>query len=121
VLRVKTRTAEPAMAPRLSVLTNARHLQVGIKILSNLADRRLVSGDVSIPVERLATASLDGMQVAQAIAAAYRFAYADPYRACTHNKVRRGQANRFLCICRQESRGPLRVKGREFGLHFALD
>jgi len=42
---------------------------------------------VTIPVERLATSTLDGMQVAQAIAAAYRFAYADPYRACTHNKV----------------------------------
>ena len=42
----------------------------------------------SIPFERLATATLDGREVAEAIAAAYRFAYADPYRACTHNKVR---------------------------------
>ena len=120
-LPMKRRTAEPAMTLRVCVLTKARYLQVGIKILSNLADRRLVSGDVSIPVERLATASLDGMQVAQAIAAAYRFAYADPYRACTHNKVRRGQANRFFCICRQRVEGSAESKGRVFGLHVALD
>lgn len=89
----RTQHAKLLMSPclRHSTLLRlicARHLQVGIKILSNLADRRLVRGDVSIPVERLATASLDGMQVAEAIAGAYRFAYADPYRACTHNKVR---------------------------------
>ena len=76
-------TTAEHLAPEIEALTQAK---VGIKILSNLADRRLVRASVSIPVDRLATASLDGMQVAQAIAAAYRFAYADPYRACTHNK-----------------------------------
>ncbi len=29
---------------------------------------------------------MDGKEVAEGIAAAYRFAYSDPYRACTHNK-----------------------------------
>jgi hydroxymethylglutaryl-CoA reductase len=29
---------------------------------------------------------MSGEEVAQGIAAAYRFAYADPHRACTHNK-----------------------------------
>jgi hypothetical protein len=38
------------------------HTQVGIKILSNLADRRLVHAYTSIPVERLATPTIDGMQ-----------------------------------------------------------
>ena len=28
----------------------------------------------------------EGKEVAEGIAAAYRFAYADPHRACTHNK-----------------------------------
>jgi hypothetical protein len=77
-------TTAEHLAPEIEALTKAK---VGIKILSNLADKRLVRADVSIPVDRVATASLEGMQVAQAITAAYRFAYADPYRACTHNKV----------------------------------
>jgi hydroxymethylglutaryl-CoA reductase len=54
--------------------------------LSNLADKRLARCSVAIPFERLATAAMSGEEVAQGIAAAYRFAYADPHRACTHNK-----------------------------------
>jgi len=60
--------------------------KVGLKILSNLADRRLVRCKVLIPFDRLATKNMEGKDVAEGIAAAYRFAYADPHRACTHNK-----------------------------------
>jgi len=71
------------LAPSVSEITG---LPVGLRILSNLADRRLSRARVRIPTERLAAADMDGAEVAEAIAAAWRFAWADPYRAATHNK-----------------------------------
>jgi hydroxymethylglutaryl-CoA reductase len=59
---------------------------VGLRILSNLADRRLARASVRVPAWALATPDLDGVQVARRIASAWRFAWADPYRAATHNK-----------------------------------
>lgn len=60
--------------------------EVGLKILSNLADRRLARASVSLPVDALSTPEMDGADVARRMASAWRFAWADPYRACTHNK-----------------------------------
>ncbi|MES2639244.1 MAG: hydroxymethylglutaryl-CoA reductase, degradative [Myxococcota bacterium] len=57
---------------------------VGLRILSNLAERRLAKATVRLRPEHLDPD--DGAVMAEGIAAAYRFAYADPYRAATHNK-----------------------------------
>jgi hydroxymethylglutaryl-CoA reductase len=70
-------------APLLASLSGGR---VRLRILSNLADRRLARASCRIPVETLADFGLTGAEVAQGIAEASRFADADAYRACTHNK-----------------------------------
>lgn len=59
---------------------------VGLRILSNLADKRLARAQIRLPVDTLGTATTPGAVVADGIAAAWRFAWADPYRATTHNK-----------------------------------
>jgi len=60
--------------------------KVFLRILSNLADRSLVKGYCSIPVENLGGKGYDGEQVRDGIVLASEFAAADPYRAATHNK-----------------------------------
>src|SRR5439155_6171 len=57
-----------------------------LRILSNLADRRLARAAVRIPFTALERDGLDGAEVAERILYAYEFAAADPYRAATHNK-----------------------------------
>jgi hydroxymethylglutaryl-CoA reductase len=54
-----------------------------LKILSNLADRSMITASVRIPVDRLGT---DGARVRDAIVLANEIALVDPYRAATHNK-----------------------------------
>ncbi len=66
------------IAGELAALTGAR---VGLRILSNLCDRRTVTVRC-----RVSHASLGGAAIAEAIASASRFAELDPYRAATHNK-----------------------------------
>lgn len=58
----------------------------GLRILSNLADRRLTRARVRIPAAELDHDGSPGLEVARRIASAWRFAWADPYRAATHNK-----------------------------------
>ena len=57
-----------------------------LRILSNLADRRLARAAVRVPFAALARDGFDGEEVADRMMAAYLFAVADPYRAATHNK-----------------------------------
>ncbi len=81
-------TACERLAPRVEALTGGR---VHLKILSNLADRRLARVTCTIPVRELAFTSADGRpfsgeQVRDGIIEAWAFAAADPYRAATHNK-----------------------------------
>jgi hydroxymethylglutaryl-CoA reductase len=57
-----------------------------LRILSNLADRRLARAAVRVPVTALARDGFDGAEVAERMMYAYEFAAADPYRAATHNK-----------------------------------
>jgi hydroxymethylglutaryl-CoA reductase len=57
-----------------------------LRILSNLADRRLARAAVRIPFAALERDGLDGAEVAQRMIYAYEFAANDPYRAATHNK-----------------------------------
>jgi len=61
-------------------------VKVGLRILSNLADKRIATASVKIPPHLLNQEGVAGGEVANRIAAAYRFAWADPYRAATHNK-----------------------------------
>ncbi len=65
------------IAPRLAKLTGGTP---GLRILSNLADRRLVRAKAIWP------AALLGADVVDGILSAYTFAACDPYRAATHNK-----------------------------------
>jgi hydroxymethylglutaryl-CoA reductase len=76
-------TMAEGVAPMIEQLTGGK---VYLRILSNLADRRLARARCRIPVEALADFGMSGLQVAQGIVQASRFAEADPYRAATHNK-----------------------------------
>ena len=60
--------------------------KLGLRILSNLCDRRLVRVRCAVPAEALATEHLSGLEVIDGIVNASRFAEVDPYRAATHNK-----------------------------------
>jgi hydroxymethylglutaryl-CoA reductase len=59
---------------------------VHLRILSNLADRRLARVRCTIPVSEMAFGDFSGERVRDGIIEAYAFAAADPYRASTHNK-----------------------------------
>ena len=76
-------TACEALAPHIERITGGR---VGLRILSNLADRRLARARCTVPVDALAFGDFPGERVAQGIVEAGAFAAADPYRATTHNK-----------------------------------
>jgi hydroxymethylglutaryl-CoA reductase len=81
-------TACEYLAPHIEAITAGR---VHLRILSNLADRRLVRACCRIPAGDLAFANPEGQsfrgeQVRDGIIAAWAFAAADPYRAATHNK-----------------------------------
>ncbi len=72
-----------AVAPRVAALAGGR---VGLRILSNLADRRLFRASCAIPEELLGMERWAGAEVARRVAEASHFASWDPYRAATHNK-----------------------------------
>jgi hydroxymethylglutaryl-CoA reductase len=76
-------TALEALTPLVEELIGGRVL---LRILSNLADRRLAKAACRIPLEQLAFKDFSGEQVRDGILAAWAFAVADPYRAATHNK-----------------------------------
>ncbi len=76
-------TMAEGVAPMVEQLTGGK---VYLRILSNLADRRLARSSCRIPVELLADFGLSGLEIARGIVQASRFAQADPYRAATHNK-----------------------------------
>ena len=76
-------TACERLAPRVEAITGGR---VHLRILSNLADRRLARASCTILVKDLAFDEFSGESVRDGIIAAYAFAAADPYRAATHNK-----------------------------------
>ncbi|WP_394842136.1 hydroxymethylglutaryl-CoA reductase, degradative [Pendulispora brunnea] len=76
-------TAAERVANRVAALAGGR---VGLRILSNLCDKRCVRVRCRVPAEALATSDLPGGAVIDAIVQASRFAELDPYRAATHNK-----------------------------------
>jgi hydroxymethylglutaryl-CoA reductase len=76
-------TMAEAVGPLLADLAGAR---IGLRILTNLADRRLARAWCMVPVSALARRCTPGEVVRDGVVAACRFAEADPYRAATHNK-----------------------------------
>ncbi|PYG30955.1 hydroxymethylglutaryl-CoA reductase, degradative [Pelagimonas varians] len=71
------------LAPDVEEITGGT---VRLRILSNLADRRVVTASVRLPADVLTTNTLSGEEVAQGIVEACALALIDPYRAATHNK-----------------------------------
>ena len=71
------------VAPLIESITGG---SARLRILSNLADRRLASASVQLDIESLSTSSYSGDEVARGIVEACAFAEVDPYRAATHNK-----------------------------------
>jgi len=76
-------TACERLAPRVEAITGGR---VHLRILSNLADRRLARARCTIPPAELAFDDFSAEEVCQGILEAWAFAVSDPYRAATHNK-----------------------------------
>ena len=71
-------TMSEAVAPMVEEITGGRVL---LRIISNLADRRLVRATAVFDKE-----TIGGSHVVDGIVYAYAFADADPYRCATHNK-----------------------------------
>jgi hydroxymethylglutaryl-CoA reductase len=71
-------TMAEAVAPMIERVASGH---VCLRIISNLATRRLVRASCLVP-----KASIGGEEVVDGIVNAYAFAAADPYRAATHNK-----------------------------------
>lgn len=71
-------TMAEKLAPSIAAWSGGR---VYLRILSNLADRRLARAHAVWK-----TADIGGPEVRDGIVSAYQFAAADPYRAATHNK-----------------------------------
>ena len=76
-------TAVERLSPTLESLSQGR---THLKILSNLADRRLAKVTCTVPTAALAFETFTGPSVRDGIVEAWAFAAADPYRAATHNK-----------------------------------
>lgn len=80
-------TMAEAVAPYIEEITEG---SVELRILSNLADRRLVRVRAMWKKE-----DIGGTEVVDKMLNAYAFAAADPYRAATHNK---GTMNRIVPV-----------------------
>ncbi|MEL7273175.1 MAG: hydroxymethylglutaryl-CoA reductase, degradative [Pseudomonadota bacterium] len=76
-------TMAEMLAPDVEAITGGT---VRLRILSNLADQRLVRARVALSFDALSTDTLDGKDVARGIVEACALAIVDPYRAATHNK-----------------------------------
>lgn len=80
-------TMAEAVAPMIEELTGGR---VYLRIISNLAVKRLVKATCVVPKE-----AIGGAEIVEGIAYASAFAAADPYRAATHNK---GAMNGIIAV-----------------------
>ncbi|MHB9033623.1 MAG: hydroxymethylglutaryl-CoA reductase, degradative, partial [Anaerolineae bacterium] len=76
-------TATESLTASVERLSGGR---VGLRIITNLADRRIARAWGRVPKESLALEGLPAEVGVQRILEAYAFAAADPYRAATHNK-----------------------------------
>ncbi len=80
-------TMAEACAPMIEQITGGH---VYLRIISNLATKRLARARCTVPKE-----ALGGEEVVEGIAYASAFAAADPYRAATHNK---GALNGIIAV-----------------------
>jgi hydroxymethylglutaryl-CoA reductase len=71
------------IAPFLARITGA---EIGMRIISNFAEKRTVFVTGKVPVEKLALGKFSGTKVAQRILYGQRLAENDIYRTVTHNK-----------------------------------
>jgi hydroxymethylglutaryl-CoA reductase len=78
-------TACEKLAPQIEAITGGK---VHLRILSNLADKRLARARLRVPISELTIGfeQFKGETVRDGIIAAWAFAASDPYRAATHNK-----------------------------------
>lgn len=76
-------TALEKLSPQVASISGGR---VHLRILSNLADRRLAHASVTIRTQDMAFDTYSGEMVRDGIIEAWAFAAVDPYRAATHNK-----------------------------------
>ena len=72
-----------ALAPELGRLAGGRSL---LRIISNLAIHRLARASATFRADLLATDTMTGAEVVEAILDAYTLAVVDPFRCATHNK-----------------------------------
>lgn len=76
-------TMAELLAPEVERITGGT---VRLRILSNLADLRIVRAKVELDTATLDTKTLTGADVARGMVEACTLALIDPYRAATHNK-----------------------------------
>ncbi|WP_375572469.1 hydroxymethylglutaryl-CoA reductase, degradative [Seohaeicola saemankumensis] len=76
-------TMAEAIAPRVAQIAGGH---TRLRILSNLADRRLARASVTLTPQALQTDSVSGDEMIDGMLEAYALAQIDPYRAATHNK-----------------------------------
>ncbi len=76
-------SAAEVLSPQIEALSGGK---VHLRILTNLADRRLANANCTIPLDQLAFDEYSAEEVRDGIIAAWAFAAVDPYRAATHNK-----------------------------------
>jgi hydroxymethylglutaryl-CoA reductase len=81
-------TMAEAVAPMLEKISKG---QARLRIISNLADRRVARATATVSKE-----ALGGEDIVDGIVEAYAFAAADPYRCATHNK---GVMNGVTAVC----------------------
>jgi len=76
-------TAVEKISPYIETISGGR---AHLRILSNLADRRIAKAYCTIRLEDLAFSDYKAEQVRDGIIESWAFAASDPYRAATHNK-----------------------------------
>ena len=94
-------TVAEALTPLVEEITGGR---VNLRILSNLADRRLARAKGVFPAKALAMKDFPGDVVVDRIIEAYALAAADPYRAATHNKGIMNGIDAVAIACGQDWR-----------------
>jgi len=81
-------TMAEAVAPMLEKISKG---QARLRIISNLADRRIAKAATTVSKE-----AIGGEDIVDGIVEAFAFAAADPYRCATHNK---GVMNGVTAVC----------------------
>jgi len=76
-------TMTEAISPEIEEITSCK---TNLRIISNLADRRLAKSKCKIPIKELAREGFSGDEVAERILSAYECAQKVTYRAATNNK-----------------------------------